>query len=186
MTINELRKLTEIAASDKWSLSLESVPIGDTGDYEGVACVRDSSGRLVVDRFGGLDEDEAELQFIVDAREALATNVVRLLDDANAIDADLSLLRAELDAAGVPPCDGQPVTARVRWLLDELERRNDNTNRLRAALLHFGSMTASCLVSNTPAWMELLAVELSKVCEVIGDPDRWVFDGEGLRKAVQP
>lgn len=56
--------------------------------------------------------------------------------------------------------------------------------RLRATLLHFGSMTASCLTTNTPEWMELLASELNKVCEVIGDADRWEFDGEGLRKAV--
>lgn len=37
-------------------------------------------------------------------------------------EADDQLLRSELDSAGAPACEGQSVTARVRWLLDELER----------------------------------------------------------------
>jgi exosome complex RNA-binding protein Csl4 len=67
----------------------------------------------------------------------------------------------------------------VRGRTAELEA--DNV-RLRAALLHFGSMAASCLRVNTPEWMELLADELNKVCEAGGDADRWKFDGWGLMK----
>lgn len=46
---------------------------------------------------------------------------------------DDDLLRTELDAAGVDPCEGQPVTARVRWLMDELERVKGDAARWRFA-----------------------------------------------------
>jgi hypothetical protein len=59
------------------------------------------------------------------------------------------------------------------------------TARLRAALLHFGSVAASCERRNSPGWMELLADELNAVCEVLGDETRWEFNGLGLRKAVR-
>lgn len=52
----------------------------------------------------------------------------------------------------------------------------------KAELLRFAEFVLSCRKQNTGQWMDDLSARVNKVAEVLGESDRFIFDGDGLTK----
>ena len=85
------------------------------------------------------------------------------------------LLRVALTVAP----DGHPRTTRLaRAMFFWAKPISDYED----CLTHLVSYVITARLTNQPEWMDGLADEVNRACLSIGESDRFVFDGDGLRK----
>jgi hypothetical protein len=105
---------------------------------------------------------------------------------AGKYDTYLKAMNDQLDLDGC--CHIDSIIEAIRELKDQqpLEVIEGHGQRVEEAVSAFAGYVITCKKENTDDWMQGLASQVNELCEIIGDDDRFGYDGERLLTSPRP